>query len=126
VVEPKPFHFTRRQSIALVFFCTVFGAAAQVLIKSGANTLTTNNPLAMLSNPHLLAGYCLYGLNTVLLTLALKDGELSILYPVISLTFIWVTFLSLIFFRESISPPKVLGVLVIVVGVAVLGKGGKA
>ncbi len=125
MVEPKSFHFTRRQSTVLVFLCTVFGAAAQVLIKAGANTLTSNNPLAMLHSAHLLAGYCLYGLNTVLLTLALRDGELSILYPVISLTFIWVMFLSLVFFRESISLPKVLGVLVIVVGVAVLGKGGK-
>ena len=125
MVEPKSFHFTRRQSTVLVFLCTVFGAAAQVLIKAGANTLTSNNPLAMLHNANLLVGYCLYGLNTVLLTLALKDGELSILYPVISLTFIWVMFLSLVFFKESISVPKILGVLVIVAGVAVLGKGGR-
>ncbi len=123
--ESKSFHFTRRQSIALVFFCTVFGAAAQVLIKLGANTLTSASPLAMITNVSVLAGYCLYGINTMLLTLALRDGELSILYPVISLTFIWVTFLSLLFFRESMSLYKIFGVLLIVAGVAVLGRTDK-
>ena len=125
VSESESFHFSPRQSIALVFGCTIFGAAAQILIKTGANMLTGGNPLLMLTNVPLMAGYGLYGISTVLLVLALRDGELSILYPVISLTYVWVTFLSLIFFKESMNPYKLLGVLIIVVGVAVLGRDKK-
>ena len=119
------FRFSRRQSIALVFGCTVFGAAAQILIKSGANTLSSASPIAMITNLSLLAGYSLYGLSTILLVLALRDGELSILYPVISLTYVWVTFLSVLLFKESMNFFKVLGVFIIVTGVAILGRDGR-
>ena len=125
VSESKSFHFSPRQSVALVFGCTIFGAAAQILIKSGANMLTGGSPLAMITNVPLVAGYSLYGISAVFLVLALRDGQLSILYPVISLTYVWVTFLSLLFFKESMNPWKLLGVLIIVAGVTVLGRDKK-
>lgn len=84
--------------------------------------METTNPLDIITNPPLFVGYCLYGLSAVLLVLALRDGELSILYPVIALTYVWVTILSIWFFRESINIWKVAGVSLIVVGVAVLGR----
>lgn len=121
----KSFQFNRKQSIALVFCCTLFAAAAQILIKSGANNLQSSSPLAMLTNLPLMAGYSLYGIVTLLLVLALRDGELSILYPVISMTYVWVAILSVVFFREAVNPFRVVGVLIIVTGVAVLGKNGK-
>ena len=81
VTEAKPsFRFSRRQSVALVIGCTLVGAAAQILIKWGANGLVTSSPWAMLSNPPLVAGYGLYAVSTVLLVLALRDGELSVMY----------------------------------------------
>ncbi|MCP5120713.1 MAG: hypothetical protein GY953_58715 [bacterium] len=119
------FRFSRNQSIALVFGCTVLGAAAQILMKTGANVLGSTNPIDILTNPPLFGGYCLYGLSTVLLVLALRDGELSILYPVISLTYVWVTVLSVWFFSETINVFKLTGIAVIVLGVAVLGRDGK-
>jgi len=122
----ESFRFSRRQSIALVFCCTVFGAVAQILIKSGANVLPDGHPMSMITNLPLMAGYSLYGISTILLILALRDGELSILYPVISLTYVWVTFLSVAFFKESMNVFKVLGVLIIVTGVTMLGKDKKA
>jgi multidrug transporter EmrE-like cation transporter len=125
VPEQKSFHFSPRQSIALVFLCTLFGAAAQILIKQGANALASSSPLAMITNPPLVAGYSLYGLSTVLLVLALRDGELSILYPVISLTYVWVTLLSLLFLRETINAWKLSGIAVVVVGVALIGRNSR-
>ncbi len=121
----KSFHFSKTQSFCLVLVCTVFAAAAQVLIKSGANTLQSANPLAMLTNLPLVAGYSLYGIVTLLLVLALRDGELSILFPVISLTYVWVAILSVTYFKEALNVYRVLGVLIIVAGVAVLSKDGR-
>ena len=48
-------------------------------------------------------GYCLYGLGAVLFTIALRDGELSVLYPVISLTYVWVAILSVPILHEKLS-----------------------
>ncbi len=115
----------RRRSIALVFGCTVLGAAAQALIKSAAGSLENPTLLGIITNLSLLGGLSLYGLSTILLVLALRRGELSLLYPVISLTFVWVTILSVTLFQERINLFKVLGIGVIMIGVAVLGRDGE-
>jgi multidrug transporter EmrE-like cation transporter len=120
----------KRTSILLVFCCTLLGAAAQVLIKFGApkialqpNVLRT--VLGVVENAPLMAGLSLYGASTILLVLALRHGELSILYPVIALTFVWVAILSAIVIGEAMNPHKVAGIAIIVVGVSVLGMGGR-
>lgn len=122
-VQHKP--FTRGQAVGLVFCCTLLGAAAQILMKYGANHLSHAGLLGMITSVPLVAGYCLYGMSTVLLVLALRDGELSLLYPVIALTYVWVTMLSVMLFHETVNLFKLLGVSIIVLGVTVLGRGGK-
>ena len=96
-----------------------------MLIKTGANNLANASPLSILTNLPLFCGYALYGMSTVLLVMALRNGQLSILYPVISLTYVWVTLLGVMIFKERIDTFKIAGVAVIVVGVAVIGRGGK-
>jgi multidrug transporter EmrE-like cation transporter len=115
----------RRQPIALVFCCTILGAGAQVLMKTGANHMAHPALLGMIANLPLMSGYCLYGISTLLLVLALKDGELSLLYPVIALTYVWVTVLSFLIFHDDVNPWKLLGIVLIVGGVAVLGMRGR-
>jgi multidrug transporter EmrE-like cation transporter len=119
-----------RRSVFLVFCCTLLGATAQVLIKSGAGSLGAHTSLVqtvvgILTTRVLFAGYALYGVSTVLLILALRRGELSMLYPVIALTFVWVTILSVVIFHESMNVLKLAGIATIVIGVAVLGTGAK-
>ncbi|MCW5983036.1 MAG: hypothetical protein KIT09_33415 [Bryobacteraceae bacterium] len=119
------FRFTHAQSVALVFGCTLLGAAAQILMKSGAGGFSTANLAAIVTNVSLFGGYVLYGISTVLLILALRDGELSLLYPIVSLSYVWVTVLSVMIFQEKLNLYKILGVSTIVIGVAVLGRNGK-
>jgi drug/metabolite transporter (DMT)-like permease len=117
---------TRRQSVGLTVLCTLLGAAGQVLIKLGAAQLGQSaSPLAMVTNPLLFGGYVLYGLMTALFVLALRDEELSLLYPIIALTYVWVMGLSIWLFGESFNLAKGLGVVTIVAGVSVLGRGAK-
>jgi uncharacterized membrane protein len=115
----------RRQSILLVFLCTLSGAAGQILGKIGM-THFTPNLFAIVTNVPLIGGYSLYGLNTLLMVLALRKGELSMLYPIIALTYVWVTLLSYTLLGEPPNLFKNCGIAMIVIGVAVLGSGGKA
>jgi multidrug transporter EmrE-like cation transporter len=114
-----------------VFLCTLIGAAAQVFFKLGAMSIggktlgqVLANPAPVILNPSLLMAYSLYGINTALLTLALRKGQLSVLYPVISLTYVWVTLLSIMIFQEHMNFMKALGLAIVVAGVAVLGRSG--
>jgi len=119
----------RRRSVLIVVACTLMGAVAQVLIKLGASHLAHASLAAtfwsIFTVPTLFIGYCLYGLFAVLMVYALRYGELSILYPVIALTFVWVTILSAVIFHEAMNPMKIAGIAVIIAGVAVLGLGGR-
>jgi multidrug transporter EmrE-like cation transporter len=121
----------QRRSFLLVVCCTIIGAAAQVLIKKGAGALGPNptmvqTALAMLLTPSLFAGYSMYGVSTVLLVLALRHGQLSLLYPVFAMTYVWVTILSVLVFHESMNGFKLAGIAIIVGGIAVLGRGQSA
>jgi multidrug transporter EmrE-like cation transporter len=73
-----------------------------------------------------MAGLCMYGVSALLLVLALKHGELSMIYPVIALTFVWVTIVSAVVIGEPMTPYKLAGIATIVAGVGVLGLGKRA
>jgi multidrug transporter EmrE-like cation transporter len=110
----------------IVVFCTFLVSVSQVLMKMGAN-YTKAHPglMGMITNPVLIAGYGLYAVVTVLIVVAFKDGELSVLYPILSLSYLWVALLSLLIFHDTLNPYKLIGVTVIICGVAVLGRGAR-
>lgn len=121
-------HDKRRQAVLIIIAGTFLVAVAQMLIKSGANRLghadLIGTAIGILTIPPLFAGYCLYGIFAVMMIYALRHGELSVLFPLISLGFVWVAILSVFIFHEAMSPLKGVGIAIIVCGVATLGRGG--
>lgn len=117
----------------MVLVCTILAAFAQVLLKIAAGhpmpSVRFSDPatipsflLALLGNLPLLFGYTLHAANALLLILALREGHLSVLYPVYSLSYVWVNLLSIWLFHEQMNGWKVGGVALIISGVGVLGK----
>jgi len=115
----------------------LIGAVAQILVKQGTAQLGAHVTLTqvlrhpalivsfcigVITNFRLFMGYVLYGVNTFLMALALKGRELSRLYPIIALTFVWVTFFSLMILPgEHMNFFRGIGVAFIVGGVSILG-----
>ena len=118
----------RRLAIYIVLACSLLSAVGQYLIKIGANQLSHaglwGTMIGIFTIPQLFAGYCLYAVFTVMFVYALRHGELSILYPLIALGYVWVTITAVIAFHESMNPWKIAGLLIIIAGVGVLGWGG--
>ncbi len=126
-----------RKSFALVFCCTLIGALAQILVKKGTEQLgahvtlgqVAHNPAlffnfatGIITNLKLFIGYLLYGVNTFLIAVALKGRDLSRLYPILALTYVWVTFLSLFVLPgEHLNWYRSAGIALIVTGVSILG-----
>lgn len=117
---------TALKSIALVVLCTAIGAAAQILMRFGAAQLHGSTMADLLTNWALMAGYVCLAANTALLVLALRHGELSVLYPIIALTYVWVTILSPMFFGDIVNAYKIVGVALIVLGVSFIGIGSRS
>jgi drug/metabolite transporter (DMT)-like permease len=124
IAIPQPDAAARRKSLLLVFSCTILGAAAQLLIKTGMNHFSPHW-VALATNLPLMGGYALLGINTLMMVLALKDGEMSLLYPIIALTYVWTTLLSYTLLGEPSNMYKNVGIVIIVLGVAVMGRRGK-
>ena len=120
----------RKLAIYIVLACTLLVAIGQYLIKLGANRLSHAGLLAtavgIVTIPQLFAGYCLYALFTVMFVYALRHGELSILYPLIALGYVWTTITAVVMLHESMNAYKIIGLLVIICGVAVLGWGSSS
>jgi multidrug transporter EmrE-like cation transporter len=126
-----------RRSFLLVFSCTLIGALAQIFVKEGTAQLGTHVTLGqvlrepvliirfclgIITNLKLFVGYGMYGVNTFLMALALKGRELSRLYPIIALTYVWVTILSIFVLPgEHLNFFRVMGIAFIVSGVSLLG-----
>ena len=119
----QPDEKARRNSFLLVFTCTILGAAAQLLIKTGMNHFSPHW-MALVTNLPLVAGYTIYGINTLMMVLALKNAEMSMLYPIIALTYVWTTLLSYTVLGEPSNLYKNIGIVTIVLGVAVMGRRG--
>lgn len=117
----------QRRAVILVAIATFVGAAAQILMKFGMDYFRQHPGLmGLVLDFPLIAGYALYGVMTVMIVVAYKDGELSVLYPVISLSYVWVTALSYLVFHDSLNVWKLTGLAFIIGGVAVIGRGSKA
>jgi drug/metabolite transporter (DMT)-like permease len=80
-------------------------------------------PLAIATNVQLIAGLAVYGIGAMVMIVALQHGELSVLYPLISLNYVWVAIIAVLLFNESMNPWKIAGIVVIMAGVGILGKG---
>ena len=129
----QPHKSHRTNPVFLVFGCTVFASFAQILMKYGAlHPMPAINPadpysifhfvVALLGNWPLLFGYSLHACNAFLLIMALRHGELSVLFPILSLSYIWVDLLSLYFFHEHMNVWKTVGIVLVMGGVALLGR----
>jgi len=109
---------TQMWAVALVAFCTILTSLGQYFYKLAANSLVLAFPDILL-NTNRWMGMVLYG------TSALRGGDLSVLYPVVSLSFIWVTLLAMFFLSEPLTIPKIGGICCILGGIWLIGSGSK-
>ena len=109
-------------AIGLVLVCTAFTSVAQIFYKLGVDKAGLGGISTAAVWPIFL-GLALYGFGAVLLLIALKHGELSVLYPVIALGYVWVNILAAQFFDEPINALKWGGIVFIMLGVSLIGRG---
>ncbi|MBI3026969.1 EamA family transporter [Candidatus Woesearchaeota archaeon] len=115
---------TQLWAIGLVISATLIGAFGPILLKkASAKRLSKLSSLA--TNYPLFGGVALYATGTLLFIPALKGGDLSVLYPLVSVAYIWVSLLSVKFLGEKMNKVKWLGIILIIIGVAFIGIGSQ-
>ncbi len=77
--------------------------------------------LALIREPLFIIGAILYGAAALVWFRVIASEQLSFAYPIlVSFTFILITLGAFLFFRESVSLQKVIGLVVILAGIAVV------
>jgi len=113
---------TKMWAILLMVFVTLFTSSAQVFYKFGVAKLKFNL-IALITNYSLIIGMVLYIFGAVLMIIALRGGEVTVLYPIVATSYIWVSIMATIFFNESMNTLKWLGVFGIVAGIILISIG---
>ena len=72
-----------------------------------------------------MIGLVIYGIAAALMITAFKGGEVSVLYPIIATSYIWVSLLSSYFFNETINLFRWMGILIIISGIIFISLGSK-
>ena len=111
---------TQLWAIGLVILGTVIAALAPILWKKASKEFSG---IKVYINWKFIAGVILYGLGTVAFIPALKGGELSVLYPFVSLSYVWVSLLSIKFLKEKMTLLRWIGIGLIILGVSFIGIG---
>ena len=109
--------------IGIIIICTLLTTVAQLSFKLGSSSIDFS--LTSFINPYIIIGFVSYGLAAVLFIIALKFGELSLLYPIWSLSFVWITLVSMFFLNESVSIPNWIGITFIIAGISFVGFGAR-
>jgi drug/metabolite transporter (DMT)-like permease len=109
-------------SILLVAIGCVIGAYGAILLKKGADRLRPGLK-SLIRNTDLISGLGLYGFSTIFYLIALRGGELSILYPMVSVVYIFTAILSKLILKEELNSHKLIGISLIIIGVILIGVG---
>jgi len=111
---------TQLWAVILIIFGTFIGALGPILFKKASDKLSFN-PFKLIKNYTLILGFLFYGLSMIIYLIAITGGELSVLYPLVSISYIWVSLLSIKYLNEKMNLYKWLGVIMIIFGVSIIG-----
>jgi len=113
---------TPMSSIILVLFSSFIGSFGAVYLKLGAEYMKPG-VTGILTNYRLGFGIALYLFSSIFFVMGVAQGELTILYPMVSLGYLWAVVWAWIFFKEPFGKSKILGLVLIIVGVACINLG---
>jgi len=106
-------------TIFAVLFAELIAAFGALFFKISSKKFRIKFPT--FQNKPLYIGFLFYAISAAIFIIALKYGELSVLYPLAATVYIWVAIFSKKFLNETLNTWKLLGIFAITLGVAIIG-----
>jgi drug/metabolite transporter (DMT)-like permease len=113
---------TPLSSVFLILTSSLIGSFGAVFLKLGAEHMKGSLG-GFFKNYWLATGICLYLFSSVFFVMGIAQGELTILYPMVSLGYIWTILWARLFFKEPFTVSKIAGLVIIIFGVALINYG---
>ncbi len=99
---------------------SVIGSLANLLVKMGTNKYSF---WRLWRSSYLWGGLVLYGLSVLMYVFVLRIEELSVVYPLVSMSYIWTTIFSIRYLGEKMNKWKYIGLTGIILGIVLIGAG---
>ncbi|MBN1275006.1 hypothetical protein JXA12_01835 [Candidatus Woesearchaeota archaeon] len=118
---------THAWAILLMLLATLLNSAAQLLYKHAIDQQGLDI-IALISQGTVILGLLSYATSGVCLLAALRGGQASVLYPVYTLSFIWISIGAHLLFGEAITTTAAAGMTGIIAGIILINQqpGGEA
>lgn len=116
-------------TIALALLSISLGAVGQFLLKLGVNKMgglslgcgeLANTAVKIATQPHIVVGILLFVFSMVVWLAVLSKMELSRAYPMVSISYVLVAIMARFILGESLPLTRLLGIVVILVGVTLV------
>lgn len=104
-------NYNKKLGISLIVIAALFTAVGQLLWKLSGGHINLN----------LILGCLLYGFGAIFMIIAFKFERVSLLHPFLSLGYVISIILGFLLLSEEISITKLLGTLLIIIGVILVG-----
>ncbi len=102
-----------------MFICTFFTSLGTFCLKKASANLSFS--IDIITNYWIYIGAFLYLTGAVVMIIALKGGDLSVLYPIMATAYIWIMLFSILLLRENVSLMQWTGLGLIVAGIGLNG-----
>ena len=110
--------------LGLMIIVTLLNAVGSLFLKLGSKRfnlhLSIKGMAATLKNWRIVSGAALYVCSAITFILVLKITDLSIAYPMSSMAYIFITILSYYFLKEKMNRYKIIGIVLIIMGVVLV------
>lgn len=113
---------TQTWAILLAILSGLLGGIGVILLKKGSKKFNLNI-FQQIKNKYVILGMASCGTGMIALLIAFKGGELSVLYPIISIQYIISTLLAVKYLKEKMNMPKWAGITAIIIGIILIGLG---
>lgn len=112
-------------TVLLFVIGILLGSTGAILMKRGAMDLppfafNLDYAWAFGSNRYILAGFALYFIPALIWTYLLAKLPVSVVQPILSLTYVLTPLMAMIFLSEPVPGLRWLGILVIIAGVTIV------
>ncbi len=115
----------------LIIFGVLLNTTGQILLKEGMTRIgefafSLHNVLPIgvqvMTSPFIIAGLACYGFSLMTWLLVLSRLDVSYAYPMVSLGYIVTVFSAYFLLHETITPNRIIGTMIIMMGVFVLSR----
>lgn len=113
----------------IIFIPITISAIAQIILKLGVGDLSAKTGLIhffskALTSPGVIIGLGLYGLGAMLWLIVLSKEDVSFAFPLVSFAYVIAIVLSALILKEQVTLPRIIGSLVIIVGIFIIARFG--